>query len=124
MASLRALHDSTAVVCYRSIIAQPLGRKSASASIKLLPGAAMPNALQILKECALIDLRFAQLDVEFDGSREAVARALHHADEARAYLSILLAQMSDDVADGDESADTASTKGSISEVVVLRSATS
>ncbi|MCW2319143.1 hypothetical protein M2322_004712 [Rhodoblastus acidophilus] len=89
----------------------------------------MPNALQI-KECALIDLRFAQLDVEFDGSREAVARALHHADEARAYLSILLAQMSDDVAEEDESADgvervdAASTERSISEVVVLRSATS
>ncbi|MCW2318576.1 hypothetical protein M2322_004145 [Rhodoblastus acidophilus] len=83
----------------------------------------MPNALQMLKECALIDLRFALLDVEFDGSREAVARALHHADEARAYLSIVLAQLIDDVAEGDESADAASIEGSMSEVVVLRSAT-
>ncbi|MBB4200887.1 nitrogen fixation/metabolism regulation signal transduction histidine kinase [Rhodoblastus sphagnicola] len=62
----------------------------------------MPDALKSLKEYALIDLQFARMDLELDGSREAVARALRHADDARAYLASLLAQMTNEAEDEDE----------------------
>jgi len=59
-------------------------------------GAFMPDALQLLTECAWIDLQFARLDLELDGGRQAIARALFHIDEVKAHLTALLLQMPDD----------------------------